>query len=104
MSKSNKPPTAAPLHGVVIPRQCKDIPDRPILEFLLSHKGKWCNWYFGDERDVHLAMPESTPDKLVLAKMRMLIRRGVVTGCSCGCRGDFEITEKGEALLASTSG
>ncbi len=37
---------AAPLHGVVIPRQCKDIPDRPILEFLLSHRGKWCNWYF----------------------------------------------------------
>lgn len=95
---------AAPLHGIVIPRQCKDIPDRPILEFLLSHKGKWCNWCFGDERDVHLAMPVSTTDKLVLAKMRMLIRRGVVTGCPCGCRGDFEITEKGEALLVSTSG
>jgi hypothetical protein len=104
MHEPNKPPTAAPLHGVVIPRKCKDIPDQPILEFLLSHKGKWCNWYFGDERDVHLAMPASTPEKLVLAKMRMLIRRGVVTGCPCGCRGDFEITEKGEASLASTSG
>ena len=95
---------AAPLHGIVIPRQCKDIPDRPVLEFLLSHRGKWCNWYFGDDRDVHLAMPENTPEKLVLAKMRMLIRRGVVTGCPCGCRGDFEITKNGEALLASTSG
>lgn len=103
MNKSNDV-DAAPLHGVIIPRQCKDISDRPILEFLLSHKGNWCNWYFGDERDVHLAMPENTPEKLVLAKMRMLIRRGAVTGCPCGCRGDFEITEKGEALLASTSG
>ena len=80
--------------------QCKDIPDKPILEFLMKHKGEWCNWYFGNERDVSQAMPKDLPnEKLVLAKMRQLMRRGLVDGCDCGCRGDFEITEKGEQWL-----
>lgn len=81
--------------------QCKDIPDRPILEFLLSHKGQWCFWGAAFDRNVNVAMPRNTPYKLVLAKMGMLIRRGLVSGCACGCRGDFEITEKGEAFLAA---
>jgi hypothetical protein len=80
--------------------QCKDIPDEPILQFLANRKGHWCNWTFGDAWDVHQAMPEGTPNKLVLAKMRMLIRRGLVDGCDCGCRGDFEITDKGLQHLA----
>ena len=29
-----------------------------------------------------------------------LVRRGLVTGCGCGCRGDFEITAKGIQWLA----
>lgn len=58
-------------------------------------------WYFGDERDVTQALPPETTRKLVLAKMRMLIRRGPVDCCDCGCRGDFEITDKGESFLNS---
>jgi hypothetical protein len=83
--------------------QCKDIPDRPIIEFVASFNGNWCNWYFGDERDVRRAMPDwqNIPDKLVLAKMRTLIRRGLVDGCPCGCRGDFEITDKGRDFIAT---
>lgn len=79
--------------------QCKDIPDRPILEFLSGLNGKWANWYFGDERDVGRAMPAGIPEKLKLAKMRQMIHRGVVGGCPCGCRGDFVITEKGKGEL-----
>jgi hypothetical protein len=30
------------------------------------------------------------PEKVVLAKAKRLIRRGLVDGCACGCRGDFE--------------
>lgn len=41
------------------------------------------------------------PKRAVLGKMRMLIRRGLVDGCPCGCRGDFEITPKGQAWLAA---
>jgi predicted transcriptional regulator len=48
-------------------------------------------------------MPENIPNKLVINKMRQLIRRGIVTGCGCGCRGDFEITPKGEELLKTWS-
>lgn len=85
--------------------QCKDIPDAPILALIDQFRGQgsgWCNWYFGDERDVTNAMPEGTPEKLRLAKMRQMIRRGVVDGCPCGCRGDFTITEKGRAELANS--
>ena len=81
--------------------QCKDIPTIPILKFIARHKGRWCNWYFKDERDVRQSMPEgfNTPDKLVLAKMRKLINKNLVSGCDCGCRGDYEITEKGLQLI-----
>lgn len=80
--------------------QCKDIPDKPILEFLLRFKPHWCNW-FGDEYDksVTQAMPKGINENLILAKMKMLIRRGLVEGCTCGCRGDFVITEKGEKFI-----
>lgn len=87
--------------------KCSDIPDRPILEFLAKHLGKWCTW--GPPPDgirvppavpptVQDAMPYGTPGKLQLAKMRQLKRRGLVSGCPCGCRGDFEITQKGLAF------
>lgn len=79
--------------------QCKDIPDRPILEMLSKNPEKWHNWYFDDEFDVRRAIPQGLDEKLILAKMGMMIRRKVVAGCSCGCRGDFVITEKGQAWL-----
>lgn len=43
--------------------------------------------------------PAGTPGKLQLAKMRMLHRAGLVGGCTCGCRGDWEITDKGLARI-----
>jgi hypothetical protein len=82
--------------------QCKDIPDRPILEFLESLNGQWGNWFeAGYPASVRNAMPPGTPDKLVLGKMRMLIRRGLVDGCPCGCRGDFVITDKGARVVGA---
>lgn len=83
--------------------QCKDIPDMPILEFLAKNPTQWHNWYFGDEFDVRHCMPFDVPEKLRLAKMRMLIRRGLVDGCDCGCRGDFTITEQGMASLGQAT-
>jgi hypothetical protein len=29
------------------------------------------------------------PPKVVLAKVRSMQRRGLIHGCSCGCRGDY---------------
>jgi hypothetical protein len=39
------------------------------------------------------------PWKVVLAKFRRVKKRGLVDGCDCGCRGDFELTSKGRELL-----
>jgi hypothetical protein len=76
--------------------QCKDIPDEPILQFLLKAKGNLCSWY-----SVRNALPENTaPKKLILAKMSQLIKKGLIDGCPCGCRGDFAITLKGEEYLS----
>lgn len=85
--------------------QCKDIPDAPVLRFIGSHQGKWCTW--GESHSmpsVQDAMPEGTPDKLQLAKVRMLMARGLVDGCDCGCRGDFVLTAKGREAIGLARG
>jgi hypothetical protein len=83
--------------------QAKDIPDKPVLEFLAKHQGKWATWGKGYSMPtVKDAMPEGTPDKLQLAKMKSLQKRGFIGGCMCGCRGDFEITDLGLAYVGLT--
>ena len=92
--------------------QCKDIPDRPVLEFLRdmpliegTDMQRWTTWFWSadymPDNSVLRAMPEGTPEKLGLAKMRMLMKRGLVDGCGCGCRGDFVLTDKGREFLAT---
>lgn len=80
--------------------QCKDIPTKPILEFLNKNPERWHTWFTGYDNSVDQAMPAGVPEKLVRYKMANLIKRGYVDGCPCGCRGDYVITEKGKALLA----
>ena len=78
--------------------KCKDIPDLPILQLLAAYPGKWFTHgtaYPEGMPTVQGAMPAGTPVKLQKAKMAMLIRRRAVIGCACGCRGDYEISEKG---------
>lgn len=86
-----------------------DVSDRDVLEFL----SKQIDWTFADEPQyiwsthgegysmptVQDAMPAGTPEKVQLAKMRALLRRGFVRGCGCGCRGDWVITDKGLDFL-----
>lgn len=86
--------------------KCADIPDTPILQFLADHCGptKWGTWFdpkTGSMPSVRDAMPPGLPDKLVLAKMKKLVARGLVNGCGCGCRGDFYLSDKGAAALAA---
>jgi len=83
--------------------QAKDIPELPILKFIDSFDGAWCNWFSQDVRSVRRAMPEDTYPKVVLAKMRALIKKGLVDGCPCGCRGDFRLTDKGREYLKQTN-
>jgi len=77
--------------------QCKDIPTRPILEYVRDHGGIGCTWFseISSERTVRKVISPNVPDKLVRAKMNNLIYKGLIDGCPCGCRGDYEITDKG---------
>lgn len=40
-----------------------------------------------------LAARLGVPTKVLLAKLERLIEKGYVKGCTCGCRGDFEVVE-----------
>ena len=94
--------------------QCKDIPTLPILQFLefcstaeFKHCGQWGSSAVSAEGElfensVQRAMPEGVPYKLVQAKLAKLIRSGLVDGCTCGCRGDLELTAKGKAMLSAS--
>lgn len=52
-----------------------------------------CTWRIQDE------FPQF-PRKVVMAKLCSLVKRGMLEGCTCGCRGDFELTDKGREALA----
>jgi len=76
--------------------QCKDIDDAALLRFIANKQrelGMWvCVW--------DLEPPYSDlPGNLFRAKMGQLMKRGLITGCNCGCRGDYEITDKGREYL-----
>lgn len=80
--------------------QAKHVPEGPILEFLESCNGS-ATWGAGYSMPtVRDAMPPGTPDRVQLAKMAALIRRGLVHGCACGCRGDFWLSDDGAVALA----
>lgn len=34
------------------------------------------------------------PEKVVRAKAERIIKRGLMDGCTCGCRGDFDLRGK----------
>jgi hypothetical protein len=42
-------------------------------------------WEVGD------ALEGKYPEKVVLAKLRRMIRRKLIDGCGCGCRGDLSV-------------
>ena len=94
--------------------QAKHIPDERILRFVDADEhrpihgtvcGTWpepgrtrpvFTWDIAD----HMA---DVPPKVVMAKLRSLIKRGLLDGCACGCRGDFKLTERGRAALGPMS-
>jgi hypothetical protein len=39
----------------------------------------------------------SLPPKVIRAKLNGLIKRGIIDGCTCGCRGDFKILDATKA-------
>ena len=60
---------------------------------------RWSTWWVLAEE-----LFPGLPPKVVLAKYRRLIRRKVISGCACGCRGDFTLLPKGQEILARAGG
>lgn len=75
--------------------KASDIPDELLLETIDAVAQPWgltMRW------DVENAMP-NYPWKVILAKTSKLMKRGLIDGCDCGCRGDYKLTKKGIALI-----
>lgn len=74
--------------------QASDIPDDLLVAAVRSCRSPLSGWaYRGDvEAEVSRLMGREVPWKVTLAKARKLIRRGVLGGCACGCRGDWTVT------------
>lgn len=84
---------------------------KSVLSYLSKLQGQWTSlWdlaFVGKEEELHMgrkmgrvhdvaeAMPKEWTRRRRLAMMRVILRNGLVGGCDCGCRGDFEITDKG---------
>ena len=85
--------------------QAKDIPDRKFLAAVVTDKieNSYGNgtWTPGHEWAIwwSIAKREGWPEKVALAKARSLLKRGLLTGCGCGCRGDLCLTAEGLALI-----
>jgi hypothetical protein len=73
--------------------QCKDIPDAAFLD-AVKVNGRAAGWRtrWEVQRDLESVIGW-LPERLFLAKARTLIRRMLVLGCPCGCRGEYEIPE-----------
>lgn len=78
-----------------------DISTERVLRILAERQGEWHTWFSsgGFMPTVDAAIPPDCPPKVVLAKFRRLIHQGLVRGCACGCRGDFNISDKGLGVI-----
>lgn len=77
--------------------KASDIPDSIVFQAI---DAKAPNWAFIS--DVAALVPDF-PRKVVQAKCNQMIRKGRISGCPCGCRGDLErrggIKDKSRAVL-----
>jgi hypothetical protein len=68
--------------------QAKDIPDETVLDIVRrvnDAEDRWCLIW-----DLEEGLP-GVPRKVITAKCRALIRKDKISGCTCGCRGDYVI-------------
>jgi hypothetical protein len=73
--------------------QCKDIPDEVFLNAVRrtpgigGRPGSWrTRWDVQRELEAEVGW---LPENLFIAKACGLMRRGLLGGCPCGCRGDY---------------
>ena len=86
------------------------IPIEPILErlydlntaYIMANVGSgWGTWFKGFDNSVTDVCPPGTTERRARALMRVLGRVGVVDGCHCGCRGDYELTDAAMSMYVT---
>jgi len=68
--------------------QAKDITDEQFLavvDRVCAEKKRWTHL-----EDLEVALGPGISERPIRAKAKSLIKRRLITGCACGCRGDFE--------------
>lgn len=77
--------------------QAKDVDGDALLSFINRTevlKGYWVNsWDFNDTEWAEI------PHKVLWAKLANFIKKGLLDGCTCGCRGDFTLTPEGKLAI-----
>lgn len=68
--------------------------DGPWLVSTGHYDGTWSN-RSDVQRELEALAKREYPEKVVIAKFRSLVRRKMTEGCDCGCRGDWQLTQKG---------
>ena len=70
--------------------QAKHLDESAILAFVRERHPQWLTHW----RDFPNSIPDQgAPEKVLLAKLRSMERRGLIAGCGCGCRGDWRLPE-----------
>jgi hypothetical protein len=63
----------------------------------------WGTWFWADDynpdNSVIRVMPEGTSLLRARAIMKKLDQAGLISGCHCGCRGEYQLTFLGTTLL-----
>jgi len=87
------------------PMQAKDVNDLEVLRVIAElMRIEWRKRPSEDEylwtctRDIAARFP-AVPEKIMLAKLAALVRRKLIGGCACGCRGDFYLLPAGWGMI-----
>ncbi len=72
--------------------QAKNLPDQDLLRLIVDLGGLAVLW------DLEARLPKAPP-KVIRRKLASLIKRQLIEGCTCGCRGDFALLDAGRQLL-----
>jgi hypothetical protein len=70
--------------------KASDISDEVMLEAIRATRGRNNVPRWATTWDVQKRLNTFHP-KIVLAKLRGMLKRKLIDGCGCGCRGDWEI-------------
>lgn len=76
--------------------QAKHVSDIDVLKFIDQQNKESGPWMMRQDVEAHF---KPIPPKVVLSKLRALLKKRLIDGCGCGCRGDFTMTTDGRVLL-----